>query len=236
LAADSSASDITIGIQQLVEKIKRIGNQPILYGGSGDVGLLQKIDECLTGFSPKTNIKNIRQELRKCIVPEVRESRQSHVPYPDPTYHQPPVSVLLFACVINRQSWIIEMDMDCRDTHYGKEYGHFYAIGSGKPLAQAIFSPYLHIERDLSLGKIFIYRVLSDSIQLASGMIDHPIHIYTIDLGGNVSKLDAAEIEGLKNAVELWHSLERESVGKLIATLKGQSTEEVPLEIPKPTE
>ena len=138
--------------------------------------------------------------------------------------------------MLNRRPWIIEIDKDCRDTCYGKEYGYFYAIGSGKPLAQAIFSPYLHTERDLSLGNIFAYRVLNDSIKLASGGIDYPIHIYTIDLDGNVCELSPTDIRELADAVELWHEIERESVGKLIAKLQGQPNSELVPEIPKPTE
>lgn len=46
LSADSASSEQDVGTKQEVsEKIRRVGNLPIVYGGSGDVGLLQKIDE-----------------------------------------------------------------------------------------------------------------------------------------------------------------------------------------------
>jgi len=96
LAADSATSDPETGTKQPMEKIKRIGEEPILYGGSGDVGLLQKIDENLATLKSKSVLKNTRKEIKKLIVPEQKEACQFHSPYPQPGFHQPPPAILLF--------------------------------------------------------------------------------------------------------------------------------------------
>jgi len=238
LAADSSGSDLDVGTQQLLTKIKRLGNQPILYGGSGDVGLLQKIDESLFKFTSKHTLKSIRQEIRRCVIGDYKEALELHAPYPHPMYHTPPPAILLFAGITNQKPWILEIEKDCRDTCYGSDMGNFCAIGSGKPLAQAIFRPHLHTERNLVLGKIFAYRVLDDAIKLSAGNVDYPIRIYTIDLGGAIHELSDLELTELKNECELWRELERDAVKGLISLHdKKQSPngKEIEPKIPKPT-
>lgn len=239
LASDSSGSDAESGIQQLHPKVKQLENQPILYAGSGDVGLLQKIDENLSGFSPRNNLKNTRKEIKKCVLPELQESVRGHVRYPQPPFHQPPIAILLFVGVLENKYWIIEIERDGRDTYYGKEFGFFCAIGSGKPLAQALFIPYLHTKRNLQLGKIFAFRVLDDAISLSAGGLDRPIHIYTIDLNGKIENLNENELRELSDSCQLWRELEWETVGKLLTRIHGDSSapeekEEPEAEIPKP--
>lgn len=241
IGADSAASDAESSTQQLVPKIKQIGDQPILYGGSGDAGLLQKVDESLCTINLKNNLKNTRRELKKCILPELQESAREHVHYPQPPFHQPPIAILLFVGVLENKPWIIEVERDNRDTFFGKDFGYFCAIGSGKPLAQALFRPHLHTERNLQLGKIFAYRVLDDAINLSAAHLDHPIHIHIIDLNGNVNELEKDELTELSVASELWRELERETVGKLLTRIQEEGVtgvekkEEPEAEIPKPS-
>lgn len=217
IGADSASSDSEAGTKQEVEKVKTISNLAILYGGSGDGGLHQKIDEALADLKPHSSIKRIRQEIRKLVAPELEESRKYHVPYPAQGFNVPPASILLFAGVLNSQPWIVEIEKDGRDTSYTKEMGWFAAIGSGKPAAQAVFRPHLYTERDLNLGRVFAYRVLEDSIALAAAYLSKPIHLYTIALDGKISKMTADEEKDLARTCQLWRSLEREAVGKLLA-------------------
>lgn len=231
IASDSAASDSETGIKQPMEKIKQLGNHPILYGASADVGLLQKLNEELQTFTPKSNFKNILKEIKKLVVPELKESAMLHVPYPQQGFYQPPVAVLLFAGVTDGEAWILEIERDGRDTRYGEDLGDFAAIGSGKPWAQAVFRPHLFTERDLKLGKIFAYRVVEDSIELASGGLAKPINMFTISIEGKVEQISRDELEGLVDTCEVWRDQERKAVGELLAPKI--MPEETP-EIPKP--
>lgn len=230
LGAESASSDGDSGTKQpFHNKIKPIGSQSILYGGSGDVGLLQKIHDSLAGFQARHSLKRIRQELKKLVVPELKESRELHVPYPQQGFHQPPEATLLFAGVFENRPWILEIEKDGRDTMYGPELGWFAAIGSGKPWAQAIFRPHLGTERDLSLGKVFACRVLEDSIDLAAAFLAKPIHLHSIALDGAILHCESGELQQLGETCELWRALERESVGRLLApNLESVELPEVP--------
>jgi ATP-dependent protease HslVU (ClpYQ) peptidase subunit len=230
LAADSAGSDPEIGTKQPFDKIKRLGTQPILYGGSGDVGLLQKIDETLKNVTPKATLKRTMQEIKRLIIPELKEACDLHVPYPEQYFNKPPCAILLFGCIIEGKPWTIEIERNGNDTVYGDNLGNFAAIGSGKPWAQAIYRPHLRTERDLILGKIFAYRVLEDSINLSAAFLAMPIHIHTISLDGTVEKVSKEDLDGIANTCGIWRNLERDAVGNLLAP----KSEETEPEIPEP--
>lgn len=231
IAADSATSDPESGTKQLCNKIKQIGKHPILYGGSGDVGLLQKINERLSTLEPKSRINLTRKEIKRFIFPEIKESTEYHVRYPQPPFHLPPVAILLFAGVHKGRPWILEIERDGRDTLYDEELGNFAAIGSGKPLAQAIFRLHLRTERDLKLGKIFAYRIVDDSINIAANLA-RPIQMHTISLDGTIHKvLDDELDQKLAIICETWRQLERDAVGEALAPPEKEKREP---EIPKP--
>jgi len=232
MAGESAASDTETGTKQRARKVRQLGEQPILYGGSGDVGLLQRLDECLRGFSNKPSLKRIRQDLRKAVVPELAEARELHVPFPQQPFHQPPTAVMLFAGIHDERPWIIEIERDGRDTAYGEELGGFAAIGSGKPWAQALFRPHLGTTRTLELGRLFACRVMEDAIELAAGFIAPPIYIMTVDKSGSVSEVDATTLTGVSETCELWRALERETVGRILTPPAASPAP--PEEIPKP--
>ncbi len=231
MASDTASTDTDSGTKLTCDKIRKLGEHPILYGCSGDVGLSQKIQESLAGFKPQHNLKRTRQALRQLIVPELKEAVALHAPYPQAPYHLPPDSVLLFAGVLEKQPWILEIERDGRDTHYDDSFGNFAAIGSGKPWAQAAFRLHRRTDRDVKLGVVFAHRIVEDSIEIAAAYLAKPIHIYTMNLDGEVTKIDADEVKRLEDTCETWRALEREAVGKLLAP---EPKEQVEPQIPKP--
>ena len=213
LASDSATTDTETGTKQPSQKIRQVRQLPILWGGSGDVGLLQKIEESLTGADlAMHSVKRVRQDLKKLTASELAESRQFHVPYPQPPFHQPPVAVLLFAFILQGRGWILEIERDGRDTMYDEGLGSFAAIGSGKPWAQAAFRPHLGSQRALDEGKLLAYKVVDDSIMLAAGGLAHPIHMYTISLDGIVAEVEHPELKALADACELVREAERSAL------------------------
>lgn len=229
VASDSAASDLETGVKQPIEKIKQVNTLPIFYGASGDIGLAQKIHEELTSLTFKPSIKRYRQELRKLILPVLKESRDLHVPYPQREYNCPPPVILLFAGILDGKPWILEIEKDGRDTLYNEEMGDFAAIGSGKPWAHAFFRPHLYVRRNLELGKIFAYRILEDAINIAFAGLAMPIHIYTISADLTINHIDEAELGRLADTCEGWRELERETVGTLVNPEKiGEADKEIP--------
>ena len=222
IAADSAASDQLSGLKQPTAKINPLKGQAILYGGSGDVGLLQKIHEGLEDYKAQAKLKRLRQELKRLVATELHASSQMHVPWPGGGFDTPPAATCLFVGVLQGQPWILEIERDGRDTIYGEGFGNFAAIGSGGPLAQALFRPHLTTPRDLRLGKIMAYRLIDDAIALSASGLAHPIRIHTINMSGNLGEIKDTEIEGLASTCEAWRALERETVSGLLAASSGK--------------
>ena len=216
IVADSAASDAEVGTKQTVIKIRRVGFGTIYYGGSGDGGLLQKVDEDLQDLTCEGNFKRIRKDIRKTVLPHLNEAISSHIRYPQQPFNQPPAAVLLFAGVIDGKPWILEIERDGRDTLYNQDMGNFAAVGSGKPWAQAVMRPHLNREKDLRAAKIFAYRIVDDAIELASGGLAKPIVMHSIDLAGVLSQVPEEELTALATTCEGWRDLEREAVGEIL--------------------
>lgn len=230
VAADSAATDVEARTKQPIEKVKPIAGQPILYGGSGDVGLLQKVDEELHSLDLKATktIRQIRHKIGESLYPVYMENSKFHVPFPQFPYNVPPFLVLLFAGMHERRPWILEIERDNRDTLYDGAFGDFLAIGGGKDLAQAIFRPHLHNQRKLLAGMVQAYRVVDDSIALAASGLAGPVRMHTISSDGIVKEVDQENLRGLQDTCEEWRRIERESLGKALSPKSAESEPPVP--------
>jgi 20S proteasome alpha/beta subunit len=219
MGSDSASSDPITGTKQAVKKIQQLGELPVVFGGAGDVGLIQKLEEELNDLEiPRSaKFKLTRRLVQEACLPDIRAARDNHVPHDAAGYDRPPTAILLFGCIHNKSPHIFEIEADGRDTVYDQNFGFFNAIGSGKALAQAIMRPYLQRERDLSLGKMLAYRILEDAIELSATGLAKPIHLYTLTLQGKFTQVENHELRRLRSQCELWHELEREVLEKLIA-------------------
>lgn len=235
MGADSASTDASSGTKQAVVKIQQIGKHPILFGGSGDVGLIKRILDELNSatFATTAKFKDTRRVIKDAVLPHMKEAREDHIPQPVQGFNMPPTATLMFGCIQHKVPFVLEVEIDGRDTVYDKDYGSFNAIGSGKGLAQAIMRPHLLRPRDLRLGKTLAYRVLEDSIELAAAGLAMPIHLFTLDLHGVITELDDTELNKLKSECELWRELEREALGQMLAP-PSASEKETKTEIPEP--
>ena len=230
MGSDSASTDPITGTKQPVIKIQQLKGSPILFGGAGDVGLIQKLVDAVNGVTFPKNAKfsSVRRLIRHACLPDIRDAATTHVRHLLPGYDIPPTAVLLFACIHNKYPYILEIEADGRDTVYDENLGSFHAIGSGKALAQAIMRPHLTRERDLALGKILAYRILEDSIELAATGLAKPIHLYTLTLEGVFTELEDYELRRLNSQCELWRELEREVLDKLLVPSESEGVEDIP--------
>jgi len=235
IGTDSASSDTSSGTKQPVLKIHQIGDLPIVCGGSGDGGLIQKIHQRLEDEGRKLlgpNFMKTRKNIKVAVLHEQKDAKEYHLPQ-NPPFNEPPTATFLFACIQNHTPFVLEIEVDARDTVYDQNYGSFTAIGSGKGLAQVAMRSHLGTERNLEAGKVIAYRVLEDSIELAAMFLSKPIHLYTIDLDGNVKKLSDEEMNAVAGSCELWRQHEREALGKALAP---STVSDVPAPIPEPAE
>src|SRR5258706_7632197 len=94
-------------------------------------------------FHANAKFKNTRRAIKDTVLPHLREATRDHVPQPLPGFNIPPTATLMFGCIQQALPFVLEVELDGRDTVYDKDYGCFNAIGSGKGLAQAIMRPHL---------------------------------------------------------------------------------------------
>jgi len=232
MGADSASTDPLSQTKLLVSKIQRLRKYPVLFGGAGDFGLIQKLTEDLNDLklSPSAQFRATRREIRKACLPALQEASNTHIRvYVPGCDTDPPTATLLFGGIHRNKPFLLEIEANGRDTLYDDNFGNFRAIGRGTSLAQAVMWTHLNTKRDLQLGKILAYRVLEDSIALSSTGLAKPIHLYAITLDGSLNKLDDEELVNLKVTCETWRDLERETLGSLLAPSNSGNSEILPL-------
>lgn len=217
LAADSASSE-DVGTKMPVCKVNRIGELPIIWGGSGNVSVLQKMESRLEHIKMKNRFEATIGEIKGAVCQIQKEALDGHVPYPGRPYETPPAGIALFAAVHDQQPWVFEIERNGEDTVMDDRYGRFAAAGSGKIFAHAIARPYLfHQPRSLRVGQCIAYRVVQDSIALASAGLCEPIEMAWVDRDGHVSSLENNERQAIEHACGVWRSIELESLGRALS-------------------
>ncbi len=189
------------------------------------------MEESLSAVVSWSDLRGLRRQIKQLVTTEQREAIQTHVQYPQQGFHEPPAAIALFAGVLDGVPWILEIEGNGEDTMYDAKLGNFAAIGSGKPWAEAVFRPHLSTERDLELGKLFAYRTLEDSINMAAAYLAKPIHVFTIAADGEVLTVGDEEKRNIADTCETWRELERETVGTLLSPPAADQPDE---DIPQP--
>ena len=246
LASDSASTDPDTGSMQPVSKVSYLEQPKILWGGSGDVGTIQKVGHQLENQITSLPSKpyQTRRKIKQIIASELNNSYSGFIPIPNQK-NQPPKTSFLLVWVQNNKPWILEIDFNGTDTFYTEQYKWFYAIGSGKPWAMALFSRHSGgklEERNLEFGKALAYRILEDSIKIAAGYIAEPIHISTISVvensGHGFASMGQEDLKKIKDLMGVWREIEKESQGKFLSCLAGacDAGEEPSTEIPEPEE
>lgn len=233
IAADSASSDEASGAKQsTAAKIRQVRDFPIAFGGSGDVGLLQKIYDEIGLMAKPQDVKNYRADIKRRVSPIQKEAISLHVGHPQyGGNHRTPIAGMLIVGLIKNKPWILEIDPNCTDTIYDDNLGNFHAIGSGAIWAHAYFRPHLYSPRNCALAQVFACRILEDSINIAMMGLAHPIHIHTIKSDGGYQIASSEDLRKLADTCEAWRQLEREAVGRLLTS--PSSTDEI-TEIPIP--
>jgi len=222
LGAESAATDLQSAIKQPVAKIKCIAGQPLLFACSGDGSVIQHIEDALDGFQTLATIKETRQALKGLLLPVLQQDYANHIGIQG---KPAPLTTTLFAGVCGDYPFILEIDEQGSDTVYGDGLGAFTAIGSGKILAQALFSPHLKAGnlRSAAEAKALAYRVVDDSIKLAAMFLAPPICLHCVEVGRGTIPCVAAELQAIGDTCEVWREMEREVFSQALTRAEGAS-------------
>jgi len=224
MASDGQSTFTTVaGPMRLPsEKIRPLGNR-ILWGGSGDVGLLQKIGVVI-GDIPDNNlgrpITKLRPEIRAKVWGDQKDAAEKYLPirkeFPTPTAH------VLFAGHDKERPWILEIDPNGTDTQL-EEYG-FASVGSGAHFVYAVLSGFGKQPWTLKTGKIACYKVVHEAINVAAFGLGPPIQIWELPKGGAPRCLAETEIHAIRDTYEGWTQVQLEELGQLTALPGGLET------------
>jgi 20S proteasome alpha/beta subunit len=227
MASDSASTDTDAGTKQPTnEKISYFNQSHVLLGTAGDVGLSQKIKHKLKNLSYQSDHYRLRNQIKEVITGELKESNRTHVPYPAGAFAAPPDHVCIACGYAKDGPFLFEYERDGRDTDYAPlNMGGFVAIGSGKFLAHALYRPHFYTEKKLNEARVIAYRILEDSIEIAAFGLARPIHLYEMTPGGKWRKMETADIKGISDSVQIWRSIEQESIGKALSPKQSLSGE-----------
>lgn len=195
------------------EKIKKIGER-VLWGGAGDVGLLQKIEITLCNLKPEIwarPIGRLRPDIRAGALGEQKASATTFLPvvkeFPQPTAH------VLFAGYDKGTPWILEIDPNGSDTQL-EGYG-FAAVGSGAHFVYGVLSGFGKHTWTLETGKILSYKIIHEAINVAAFGLGPPLQMWELPKGG--APTPVANIAGIRDAYESWVEIQLAELSQLTA-------------------
>jgi proteasome beta subunit len=219
MAADSQATEAD-ATRHTVAKIWTAGG--LLFGYSGAMSVRDVIqtavDSAATSLATAGVISRLATKSQLCQVirPVLKQEYDIFVPLPWETHEKLSGALM----VIGRDSdgyWLLEIDKNVCATFY-TERG-FHAIGSGSATAQvgrALLDNYQPKQSTLGELRLFAYRTLSACIAVTAHGLGEPIQMWTASEGG-FSLVPDAEREAIRDGVEQWSLLERESLRQVIA-------------------
>ncbi len=199
----------------------------IAWGGSGDVGLIQRVDQALRStFPSRTAFDNkepfaIREEIAKTIAATLRPLLlDRHVSIGNAP---PPLTAFIFAGHVPKGSFIFEVGPNLMDTDHTST--GFSAIGSGDIFPYFAMASLAHFTvqtRTLDWAKIVAYRVIEDAMNVAAMGLGPPIQMIEVKKPGNraglTHLLTEDELLALKSSVLAWKEIETETLTQLFGT------------------
>lgn len=232
LASDSQSTEASGNVKSSVEKIRPLTDFSV-WGASGMGQISADLEKQLQGFKEE-HPDFMAQSLASKINPVLNRHYSNfiaNVPGVPPA--SPATSVLACGMSLEYGPWIVEVDPHCQYSRYDSK--GYHAIGSGAEAAQYAISVLSHFsvkDNPIEYGKVVACRVMDTIIDTAAYYVGHPVRIWTIDQTGR-TLLDDTEMQRLREAVEAWKELEKDT---LLSVLKGQDAQTRASETPPPPE
>ena len=211
IASDSQASDPNAGVRWPVEKVSRIGTQPIVVGFSGSYGSAERMREALDQFQFHSNMfkasHRVRNAIEGCLAPEFQRVHQKY-----PNIHAN--SDFWRITVWGLSAYWAEGDAHILELEPNGEccpHPHFHAIGSGGTTAYAIWRTLggrelININESKAIQVTL--RILRTCIDVEMWGVDEPLSIWIVRQD-HVRSLSVEQIGAEKQYVDEWEKRER---------------------------
>jgi proteasome beta subunit len=195
----ASDGQVTAGLVRWPEKkIKRL-NESCLWAASGELALIQRIEESLAGRSNEEPLQNLRDHLADLIKESVTSllrldfRTQFCQGNPDTMLHLHPANFvfaeyrdtprILHITVNGTPEWINVP----------------LASGVGAPFAYALLQKYQGVSLDISKASLLAFKVIEEAIEVVAQGLGPPIDIWQITKQGT-KNCSEAEIAALQDA------------------------------------
>jgi proteasome beta subunit len=211
----ASDGQVTSGlIRETTQKIKQIEGTTILWGASGTVGYIQKIEKIISRLPVEAKaegldaicfpLKNRILELREGALNKHRKL------YGTGSDVRAEGADLILAD-LKESPQILHIDVDCDDERM--EEFDFCASGIGHDFAHTLLKGYSIRELSLSAATALAYRVLNKTIAVGAYGLGYPIYLWKIEKDKKsrnitVHQFTRVEVDGISDVVSLWQSAE----------------------------
>lgn len=211
----SSDGQVTIGlIRETARKIKQIEGTTVLWGASGTVGYIQKIEQIISRLPVEARAEGLEAigPLLKNHLLELREDAlKKHRRLYGSGSDGRAEGADLILVDFKESPQILRINFDCNDERL-EEFG-FGASGIGHDFAHTLLKGYDIKELSLPAGTALAYRVLDKTITVGAYGLGYPIDLWNIKKDKKSNKTIAhhfthAEVDGIDDAVRLWQSAE----------------------------
>jgi 20S proteasome alpha/beta subunit len=225
MASDGQATGGSTGgpIRMPIQKIFKI-NTNVLFGAAGNVGIIQKVREFIQSYS--TDLENdlnsqLMEAVRKSFFGIYRNEIDRHRAFyqgtPQEDIRNVPLADVLLCKFSENQKMIWHIYPDCSDERL-EEIG-YGCSGSGDIFAHTLLKNYLKKKLTTEEGKLIVYRVIREAIEIGAFGLGEPINIWTMNKEG-IKEISKEELLGLGDACNAWKAMESEIFERIVGDKK----------------
>lgn len=225
MASDGQATSGSSGgfVRRPISKIKQAGNK-VLWGGSGSVGILQKISLVFEGLQQDILTKSIFDpQIKQIVIQNLFNIRKNELERHRGLYgiygHEKEQRETQLADLLiaefgengNHKIWHI--NPDCWD-ELVEEFG-YGCTGNGDIFAYSSLKNFNIKELSTNEGALLAYRVIKDAIDVGAFGLGEPIDVWILDRNGT-KRLNKEHMLAIRDTCSLWFEAERETFKKIL--------------------
>jgi len=221
VASDSQATFpmATQHVRLEEEKLFQLSSAPIVWGGSGQIGMQQDIAIALRDLKKddlKKSIEKLRFQLANKVRPVLKQAKEQYIEI-DPRVSRPVAHTLICGHTDGR-FWILEIDPNGMVEQH--EHRGFAAIGSAAEFAYYAYVSLKHHDvpqRRLCEGQVLAYRTIWTAIQVTAYGLAEPVRMWIINKDG-AFRVSEGDMTVIGHAVDLCKKKEVEDLIGVTAT------------------
>lgn len=216
MGADSQATEAD-GTRTEVEKLWE--DHGLLFGYTGSWAVRDVVARAIArrlgqgGFDPHMDREGVRHLLCQTVRSVLMSVYANYVPNDIAEAKQKLGGRLLAMGSDSNGYWLLEIDEDNTGSWYTDR--GFHAIGSGSPAAQiaiGLLQNYNPQRLSLEQLQMLAFRTLDVSITVLAQYLSGPMRLWSSDESDRFVRLTDTDIADTERRVELWLTLERESL------------------------